>query len=164
MKVKSIKCSHFWFYTNWETGYVSSNCDKQVYKSYIQPRLDYGITLYGSSTQKNIDLVQRVQNHAAKLIMGNFDYTSGGHAAQNAAARSHMSELTRGRFCFRVSTGGLRWVPQMSRASSGWPGAGKTKGSRGLSLSLHISGSRTSCETAFGWWVILGKYVLIKNK
>ena len=24
--------------------------------------------------------------------------------------------------------------------------------------------SRTSCETAFGWWVILGKYVLIKKK
>ena len=46
----------------------------QVYKSYIQPRLDYGITLYGSSTQKNIDLVQRVQNHAARLIMGKFDY------------------------------------------------------------------------------------------
>ena len=23
--------------------------------------------------------------------------------------------------------------------------------------------SRTSCETAFGWWVILGKYVLIKK-
>ena len=46
----------------------------QVYKGYIQPRLDYGITLYGSSTQKNIDLVQRVQNHAARLIMGNFDY------------------------------------------------------------------------------------------
>ena len=46
----------------------------QVYKSYIQPCLDYGITLYGCSTQKNIDLVQRVQNHAARLIMGNFDY------------------------------------------------------------------------------------------
>ena len=46
----------------------------QVYKSYIQPRLDYGITLYGCSTQKNIDLVQMVQNHAAMLIMGNFDY------------------------------------------------------------------------------------------
>ena len=26
----------------------------RVYKSYIQPRLDYGITLYGCSTQKNI--------------------------------------------------------------------------------------------------------------
>ena len=46
----------------------------QVYKSYIQPRLDYGITLYGCSTQKNIDLVQRVQNHAARLITGNFEY------------------------------------------------------------------------------------------
>ena len=68
------------------------------------------------------------------------DNTLGGPAAQNAAARSHTSELTRGRFCFRVSTGGLRWAPQMSRASSGWPGAGKRKGSRGLSLSLHISG------------------------
>ena len=33
----------------------------QVYKNYIQPRLDYGITLYGCNTQKNIDLVQRVQ-------------------------------------------------------------------------------------------------------
>ena len=67
------------------------------------------------------------------------DNTSGGPAAQNPAARSHTSELTRGCFCFRVSTGGPRWAPQVSRASSGWPGAGKTKGSRGLSLSLHIS-------------------------
>ena len=46
----------------------------QVYKSYIQPRLDYGITLYGCSTQKNIDLVQRDQNHAARLITRNYDY------------------------------------------------------------------------------------------
>ena len=48
----------------------------QVYKNYIQPRLDYGITLYGCSTQKNIDLVQRVQNHTARLITGNFDCMS----------------------------------------------------------------------------------------
>ena len=68
------------------------------------------------------------------------DNTLGGPAAQNAAAASHTSELTHGRFCFRVSTGGPRWAPQVSSASSGWPGAGKTKGSRGLSLSLHISG------------------------
>ena len=46
----------------------------QVYKNYIQPRLDYGITLYACGTQKNMDLVQRVQNHAARLITGNFDY------------------------------------------------------------------------------------------
>ena len=46
----------------------------QVYRSYIQPWFDYGITLYACSTQKNINLVQRVQNHAARLITGNFDY------------------------------------------------------------------------------------------
>ena len=46
----------------------------QVYKSYVQPRLDYGITLYGCSTQKYIDLIQSVPNHAARLITGNFDY------------------------------------------------------------------------------------------
>ena len=53
----------------------------QVYKSYIQPLLDYGITLYGCSTQENIDLVQRVQNHAARLITRNFDNMNG-HAIE----------------------------------------------------------------------------------
>ena len=45
----------------------------QVYKSYTQSRLDYGITMYGFSTEKNIDLIQSVQNHAARLITGIFD-------------------------------------------------------------------------------------------
>ena len=48
----------------------------KVYKNYIQLRLDYGIALCGCSTQKNIDLAQRVQNHAARLITGNFDYNN----------------------------------------------------------------------------------------
>ena len=46
----------------------------QVYKIYIQHHLDYGITFYGCSTQKNIDLVEIIQNHAARFITGNFDY------------------------------------------------------------------------------------------
>ena len=46
----------------------------QVYKSYIQPKLDYGLTIYGCTTQENLTFVQRLQNHAARLIMGNFDY------------------------------------------------------------------------------------------
>ena len=55
---------------------------------------------------------------------------SGGPAAQNAAARSHTSELTRGRFCFRVSTGGRhRWAarvqvgqePARQKAREGYP-------------------------------------------
>ena len=55
-------------------SYNSNESFLQVYKGYIQPRLDYGITLYGCSTQKNIDLVQRVQSHATRLMMGNFVY------------------------------------------------------------------------------------------
>ena len=46
----------------------------QIYKSYIQPKFDYGITIYGCTTQQNLNLVQRLQNHAARLITGNFDY------------------------------------------------------------------------------------------
>ena len=46
----------------------------QVYKSYIQPKLDYGLTIYGRTTQENLTLVQRLQNHAARLILGNLDY------------------------------------------------------------------------------------------
>ena len=38
-----------------------------------------------------------------------------------------------------------RWAPQVSHTSSVKPGAGKTKGSRGLSLSLHISAA-TNCK------------------
>ena len=56
------------------TSHIPQGSSFKVYKSYVQPRLDYGITLYGCSTQKNIDLIQRVQNHAAGLITGNFDY------------------------------------------------------------------------------------------
>ena len=85
--------------------------------------------------------------------------TSGGPATQNVAARSHTSELTRGRFCFRVSTGEPRWAPQVSRASSGRPGAGKTKGSRGLSdPSQYTSLLRITMESYLAevcspvWW------------
>ena len=30
--------------------------------------------MYGCTTQENLTLVQRLQNHAARLILGNFDY------------------------------------------------------------------------------------------
>ena len=46
----------------------------QVHKNCIQPRIDYGITLYGCSTQNDIDLVQSVHNQAARLIAAHFDY------------------------------------------------------------------------------------------
>ena len=46
----------------------------QVYKSYIKPKLDYGLTIYGCTIQENLTIGQRLQNHAARLILGNFGY------------------------------------------------------------------------------------------
>ena len=40
----------------------------------IQPRLDYAITLWGFTSQLNLSRVQRLQNRAARIITGNFDY------------------------------------------------------------------------------------------
>ena len=38
----------------------------QVYKSYIQPKINCGPTIYGCTTQENLSLVQRLKkNHAA---------------------------------------------------------------------------------------------------
>ena len=46
----------------------------QADRSYIQTKLDYGLTIYGFTAQGILTLVQRSQNHAARLILGNFDY------------------------------------------------------------------------------------------
>ena len=46
----------------------------QIYKSYIHPNRDYGLTIYWCTIQENLTLVQPLRNHAARLILGNFDY------------------------------------------------------------------------------------------
>ena len=80
----------------------------QVYNSYIQPPLYYSITLYGSSMQKNIDLVQRVQNHAAWLIMRNFDYINSRWIDLYVNMYSHSRNSTK--LPFR-SNGYALWYP-----------------------------------------------------
>ena len=55
--------------------------------------------------------------------------------------------------------GQSRWAPQVSRASAGWPGAGKTKGLRGLSLSLHISAMINCISSTFFSWENLKKNI-----
>jgi hypothetical protein len=47
---------------------------KQMYDSIIQPSLDYAITVWGSTTDQNINRIQRIQNYAARIVTGNFDY------------------------------------------------------------------------------------------
>ena len=36
----------------------------QIYKSYIQPKIDYAITVWGYSNENNMDKIQRMQNRA----------------------------------------------------------------------------------------------------
>ena len=46
----------------------------RIYKSYIQPKLDYGLSIWGYTTKRNLDRVQRIQNFCARIICKNYDY------------------------------------------------------------------------------------------
>ena len=45
-----------------------------IYQSIVQPQVDYAITTWGFTSQQNISTMQRLQNRAARIITGNFDY------------------------------------------------------------------------------------------
>ena len=46
----------------------------KVYKAYIQSKLDYGLSIWGCTTEGNLDRVQRIQNFCARIICKNYDY------------------------------------------------------------------------------------------
>ena len=46
----------------------------QVYMSIMQPKIDYAITVWGYSTQNNLNKVQNMQNRAIRAIMNNYDF------------------------------------------------------------------------------------------
>ena len=48
----------------------------EIYKSIVQPKIDYAITLWGYSTDANINKIQRMQNRAIRAILNNFDYVN----------------------------------------------------------------------------------------
>ena len=45
-----------------------------MYTSYVQPHIDYGITVWGNSPAASIYNLQRQQNLMARIITNNFDY------------------------------------------------------------------------------------------
>ena len=47
-----------------------------IYTSIIQPKIDYAISIWGYTTAHNINKVQRLQNRAAGILTGNFDYVN----------------------------------------------------------------------------------------
>ena len=49
----------------------------KVYKSYIQSsKLDYGLSIWGCTTEGNLDRVQRIQIFGARIICNNYDYVN----------------------------------------------------------------------------------------
>ena len=47
-----------------------------IYTSIIQPKIDYAILIWGYTTAHNINKVQRLQNRAARILTGNYDYVN----------------------------------------------------------------------------------------
>ena len=47
-----------------------------IYTSIIQPKIDYAISIWGYTTAHNINKVQRLQNRAARILTGNYDYVN----------------------------------------------------------------------------------------
>ena len=45
-----------------------------IYQGIIQPRFDYAITIWGFTSKYNLSKVQTLQNGAARIITGDYDY------------------------------------------------------------------------------------------
>ena len=55
---------------------VPSHMFMYIYTSIIQPKIDYAISIWGYTTAHNINKVQRLQNRAARILTGNYDYVN----------------------------------------------------------------------------------------
>ena len=47
---------------------------KMINDRTIQPVIDYGCSVWYNTTSKNLEKNQKIQNYAARIISGNFDY------------------------------------------------------------------------------------------
>jgi len=46
----------------------------KIYQAFIQPSIDYALTVWGTTCTNNLGKIQRLQNYAARIIKRNFDY------------------------------------------------------------------------------------------
>ena len=65
MKIASLKRARKW---------GNKEILKQIYQYTIQPVIDYGITIWSDTTSSNLQKIQRLQNHCARVILNNFDF------------------------------------------------------------------------------------------
>ena len=45
-----------------------------ISKSYVQAKIDYGLSIWGCITEANFDRIQRIRNLSARIMCNNFDY------------------------------------------------------------------------------------------
>ena len=55
---------------------LSSHVPMLIYSSIIQPKFDYAITIWGYTCDNNLHKIQRLQNRAARIVTGNYDYVT----------------------------------------------------------------------------------------
>ena len=68
-------CAKIWFLSRLRK-FLPFESLVQIYKSYIQPKIDYAITVWGYSNESNMDKIQRMQNRAVRAIYNNYDYVN----------------------------------------------------------------------------------------
>lgn len=54
--------------------FVPVECLKTIYNTTIQPLIDYCLTVWGFTSNVHVDKVQKLQNRAARIISGNYDF------------------------------------------------------------------------------------------
>ena len=55
-------------------SFVNTETLKLLYEETIQPVMDYACSVWCHTKKSNINKLHRVQNYAARIITGNFDY------------------------------------------------------------------------------------------
>ena len=68
-------CSKIWVLSRLRK-FLSYDVLVQIFKSYIQPKIDYAITVWGYTSESNMNKIQRMQNRAARAIFNNYDYVN----------------------------------------------------------------------------------------
>ena len=68
-----------------------------MYKTLIQPHIDYGITIYGYAPSTYIQRVQRLQNRLIRLITGDYSWES---SPRNMLNQFHMPNVLQRRDYF----------------------------------------------------------------
>ena len=79
-----------------------------LYYSFVQPVIDYALSIWGHTTASNIVRVQRLQNRAARIVANNFNYEVSSSQIVHQLQWQNVSErrdLLTGIIMYKCTTG-----------------------------------------------------------